>query len=226
MPFQSIQLTSLFLIELQGAKRVVKVIIAVVNFWTFPSGLCSLFCGEGLRIVGRTGSSLCRELLFCCFCPRWPAPCYGNTFWLLVSHLYFAYSNIYSAEHGMWAAYKTECTAVWWMELLTLIICEIKPVVCLTTPLMYCYLCIIFIPIYIFALKVACNATSVVLTWLCSYQLNVRGRADRSQKGPRSFHVFRHIHRIMFLWPTMWTGAEWLGLLLNWHFLSLFYYPP
>lgn len=64
MPFQSIQLTYLFLMELQGAKHVVKVVIAVVNFRTFPSGLCSLFCGEGLRIVGSTGSSLCRELLF------------------------------------------------------------------------------------------------------------------------------------------------------------------
>lgn len=102
MPFQSIQLTYFFLIELQGAKHVVKVLIAVVNFGTFPSRLCSCFV-ERSQNSGEIG------LLAV---PGAAVPCYGSSFWLLVSHLYFAYSNIYSAEHGMWAAYKTECTVV------------------------------------------------------------------------------------------------------------------
>lgn len=67
MPFHSIQLTYLFLIELQGAKHSVKVIIAVVNFLTFPSGLNTLFSGEYLRIVEKIGTLLCWELLFCFF---------------------------------------------------------------------------------------------------------------------------------------------------------------
>lgn len=60
MPFHSIHLTYLFLIELRGAKHTVKVLIAVVNFLTFPPGLNTLFRGG---ISQNNGENWCLAVL-------------------------------------------------------------------------------------------------------------------------------------------------------------------
>lgn len=80
MPFHSIHLTYLFLIEPQGAKHTAKALIAAVNFLTFPPGLHTLFCG---RISQNNGENWCLAVLGAAAAFPLPLP----TCFMLCKHL-------------------------------------------------------------------------------------------------------------------------------------------